>query len=217
MYKYKISCRKRSTYPYPKSNIFLPHSYLLSSKRSTYCLQDILLFTKNCMCTPHRPYFRPAKKFDRILRSHGTSLFQAPTSPPPFPRSPTHIFARLLLTRHPYYESLEHEANTGPFWLQYFLFVLKFERLGVEILTRSVLGGKGEERGKNIPNLLPPFLAPMEGLIRRLSKFSYRVNGTPKRANFQPAENSSVPKFWVLEGRGSDLPRLRVVPIVIQG
>lgn len=66
LYKYKISY-ERSTYPYPKSNIFLPHSYLLSSKRSTYCLQDKLLITKNCcyICTPHRTYFRPAKKFDR--------------------------------------------------------------------------------------------------------------------------------------------------------
>ena len=66
LYKYKISY-ERSTYPYPKSNIFLPHSYLLSSKRSTYCLQDKLLITKNCcyICTPHRTYFRPAKKFYR--------------------------------------------------------------------------------------------------------------------------------------------------------
>ena len=104
LYKYKISC-ERSTYPYPKSNIFLPHSYLLSSKRSTYCLQDKLLITKNCICTPHRTYFRPAKEFDRILRSHGTSLFQAPTSLPPFPRSRAHIKNKInndLQVAHPH-------------------------------------------------------------------------------------------------------------------
>ena len=151
LYKYKISC-ERSTYPYPKSNIFLPHSYLLSSKRSTYCLQDKLLITKNCICTPHRTYFRPAKEFDRILRSHGTSLFQAPTSLPPFPRSRAHIKNKInndLQVAHPH-------SGSSSTW---FLVELEFENVGfwgegkTGVLGEKPLGARERTNNKLNPHM----------------------------------------------------------------